>query len=45
MNIAKSLIYNILEERKATRGYVSNITNEVKEDIFSKGKCLPSLQE
>lgn len=32
---AESLIYHILEERKATRGYVSDITNEVKEHVNS----------
>lgn len=38
---AESLIYHILEERKFTRGYVSDVTNEVKENRFSKGKCCP----
>lgn len=37
---AESLIYHILEERRATRGYVSDVTNDVKESRFSKGKCF-----
>lgn len=41
---AQSLIYYILEERRTIRGYVSYITNEVKENRFSKGKCCPHCE-
>lgn len=41
---AGSLIYHILDECKATRGCVSNVTNEVKENRFSKGKCYPHYE-
>ncbi|MGL4762255.1 MAG: IS1595 family transposase [Sarcina sp.] len=41
---AESLIYHILEERRATRGYVSDVTNDVKESRFSKGKCCPRCE-
>lgn len=41
---AESLIYHILEERIALRGYVSDVTNEVKENRFSKGKCCPHCE-
>ena len=41
MGVSIWLIYHILEERKATRGYVSDVTSEVKENRFSKGKFCP----
>lgn len=41
---AESLIYHILEECRTNRGYVSDITNEVKENRFSKGKCCPHCE-
>ncbi|MGL5243747.1 MAG: IS1595 family transposase [Sarcina sp.] len=41
---AESIIYNILEERKVTRGYTSDVINEVKENRFSKGKCCPHCE-
>ena len=41
---AESLIYHILEERIALRGYVYDVTNEVKENRFSKGKCCPRCE-
>ena len=36
-----NLIYHIFEECITLRGYVSGITNEVKENMFSKGKYYP----
>ena len=36
-----NLIYHILEERMTLRGYVYDIANEVKENMFSKGKYYP----
>lgn len=41
---AENVIYYILEELKGTRGYVSDVTNEVKESRFSKGKCCPHCE-
>ncbi|WP_435575544.1 transposase [Clostridium gasigenes] len=41
---AESLIYYILEERRTTRGYVFDVTNDVKESRFSKGKCCPRCE-
>lgn len=41
---AESLIYSMLEERRATRGYVSDVTNDVKESRLSKGKCCPRCE-
>ena len=41
INKLDNLIYHIFEECITLRGYVSGITNEVKENMFSKGKYYP----
>lgn len=35
---AESVIFQVLEERKALNGYVTYITDEIKENRFSMGK-------
>ena len=37
----ESILLNILEERKVLKGYASDMTNEVRENRFSRGECCP----
>lgn len=41
---AESIIYQALEERKALNSYVSDVTEEIKENRFSMGKCCPHCE-
>lgn len=43
-SIAESVIFRTLEEKITLKGYVSDVTNEVKENRFSKGKCCPHCE-
>lgn len=36
---AESIIFQALEERKALNGYITDVTDEIKENRFSMGKC------
>lgn len=38
---AESIIFQTLEERKALNGYITDVTDEIKENRFSMGKCCP----
>lgn len=41
---AEAIICQTLEERKALNGYVTDVTNEIKENRFSMGKFYPHCE-
>ena len=41
---AESIIFQALEERKALNGYITDVTDEIKENRFSMGKCCPHCE-
>lgn len=43
-SVSENIILNVLEERKTLKGYISDVTDEVRESRFSKGKCCPHCE-
>ena len=41
---AESIIYHTLEERKSINGMIADVTNEIKGNRFSRGKCCPHCE-